>query len=623
MCIQTNAATRLGGLRISALAPLVILFALVLGVLQTTRAEPPANMVLLNGKIITVDSQDTIVQAVAVTAGLITAVGTDSQIRPYIGAGTRVIDLKGKTVTPGLIDAHTHLAYYGQGELYFVNLRPPEVTSIPDIVRLIDERVKITPANEWVIGDGFSELEEKRLPTKHDIDPVSPNNPVLLSSIGGHFGTANQAALDLAKITRDTSDPVGGLIEREANGEPTGVLWNHPAMDLVRQHYPQFTSGQMKDYVIFAQDRYIAEGITSFQDVNSRTVPRMQGYKLAEPLLKLRGLLHFTIEKQEDVTPARALVSYVDPMLVYDGACKFLLDGQPPTAYTYDPHPGPSYTTPTWNPAVLKSVVKDLNREGRQLSFHVMGDAAIDLALDAIEEALADTPRTNHRHRLEHCIIPTAEAIARIKRLGVVVVMQPAAVYVSGDQHIYYWGAERVLRLIPLRTMLDTGVRVALSSDFPTVPELSPQLALWGAAARTSDSGKPVAPLEAISIPEGLRAHTMGAAYAGFEEDIKGSIEVGKMADLTVWSGDLYTVPLDQVKDLRAIMTIVGGNVVCQLGDVTGDGGSDVADLAKMSRLLSGLDTPTDAQKITGDMNADRTLDIADWIAALRAAAGL
>lgn len=528
--------------------------------LQSSESNDFADMVLINGKIITVDPEDTIGEAVAVKDGLILKVGTNLEIQALVGSSTDVRNLRGKTVTPGLIDAHTHLMYYGQAENDYVNLRPPEVQSIEDVVAKIGERVQSLQAGEWVIGDGFYRIE--RLPNRYDLDPVSPDNPVFLNSLGGHYGSANSKALEIAGIDSSTEDPVGGIIARDAEtGEPTGVFWNHPAMDLVRQYFPPFDEEALTRDVIWAQDAYLAAGYSSFQEVNARGPVRVRAYSAAVDSLKVRGYLLFTIEKPADATfSIENLVPTQGPWLSLMGD-KFLLDGQPPTAYTYQPHWGPSYDLPTWDPDTLKSVVKDLHRAGHQMAFHVMGDRAIDLALDAIEEALEDTPRADHRHRLEHVFIPTADAIQRMKRLGVVVSIQPTAIYTAGDYYTQVFGEEIVQRLKPMRSFLDTGIPLALGTDYPTVPLLHPKYSLWASVVRETFSGAVIAPEQSITIQEALRAQTMGSAYAAFEENVKGSIEEGKYADMSIWSGDLYTIPVDEIPDLFVRATIVDGVV--------------------------------------------------------------
>ena len=521
-----------------------------------------ADLVIWNGKIITVDPDDTIAEAVAIKDSLILAVGTNQEIQAYIGENTYVRNLNGRTVTPGMIDAHLHLMYYGQAENEFVNLRPPEVNNIAEVVSAIEERVQQSQPGEWVIGDGFFQLEDMRLPTKWDLDPVSPDNPVFLNSQGGHYGSANSKALEIAGIDATTPDPLGGIIERdETTGEPNGVFWNHPAMDLVRAYYPPFDENILAEDVIFAQELCLVSGITSFQDVNTRSMGRVMGYYNAVDSLKVRAFLMFTIEKPEDAeTSLENLFVYRGPWLSLGGD-KFLLDGQPPTSYTYEPHPGPSWEIATWDPDTLESVVKRLHRAGRQIAFHCMGDRAIDLALNVIEAAQEDTFRLDHRHRLEHCAIPTEASLDRMKSLGVVVSIQPVVIFTSAQFYVGFWGEDRASRFKPMRSMLDKGIPVALGTDFPTMPSLAPKNTLWSACTRRSETGHFLALDERVTIQEALYAHTMGSAYAAFEEDVKGSIEVGKYADMVVWSDDMYSMPLSELVDLYVISTIVAGTI--------------------------------------------------------------
>ena len=525
---------------------------------QTTYAD----LIIWNGKIITVDPENSIAQAVAVKDSLILDVGTNTDIMAYKGPDTDVRNLNGKTVTPGMIDSHLHLMYYGQTENDYVNLRPPSVNNIEEVLAAIAERVQETAPGEWIIGDGFFKLEDMRLPTRYDLDTVSPDNPVFLNSQGGHYGTANSKALEIAGIDSSTQDPVGGIIERDSTtGIPNGILWNHPAMDLVRYYLPLFDENQLAADVIFAQELCLVTGITSYQDVNTRSMKRVQGYYQARESLKARAYILFTIERPEDAEISlNNLFLYQGPWLSMGGD-KFLLDGQPPTSYTYEPHPGPSWDLPTWDPDSLEATVKKLHRAGHQIAFHCMGDHAIDLALDVIEAAQNDTFRYDHRHRLEHCMIPTEEAMNRMKELGVVVSIQPSAIYAGAQFYTGFWGAERASRFMPMHSLLNKGIPVALGTDYPTIPYIAPKYTLWSACVRRSETGQYLAPDQAVSVQEALYAHTMGSAYAAFEEDIKGSIEPGKYADMVIWSDDLYSIEPNSLKDLYVISTIVAGNV--------------------------------------------------------------
>ncbi len=519
-----------------------------------------ADLILWGGKIITVDVNNPFAQAVAVKDSMIMAVGSNAEMMAFLGPDTDTIKLNGYTVTPGMIDAHLHLMYYGQSENDFVNLR--SATTIEQVVDAIEQEVQNTPAGEWVIGDGFFKLDDMIIPTKWDLDPISPNNPVFLNSLGGHYGSANSMALDIAGVTDTTQSPVGGFIEKDSiTGEPNGRLWNHPAMDVVRVHFPAFDSDALAADVLFAQELCLVNGITSYQDVNVRGHVRVVGYYKALDSLKVRGVMLYTIEKSHDATiSADSLGSIQGPMLTLGGD-KFLVDGQVPTSYTYEPHPGPSWDVSTWDEDTLAMCVKKLHRAGHQMAFHCMGDRAIDLVLDVIEAAQNDTFRIDHRHRLEHCMIPTDSALDRIKDMGMVVSVQPSVIYSSAQFYYGFWGPERVERFMPMRTMIDKGIPVAIGTDYPTTPYIEPNISLWSACLRKSELGFVLGEHERVNIQEALYAQTMGSAYAAFEENVKGSIEVGKYADMVIWSDDMYTIPLNQLKNLYVIKTIVGGTV--------------------------------------------------------------
>ncbi|MBN2415391.1 amidohydrolase family protein [bacterium] len=535
-------------------------FLLFASVQYSIAQDTYADMILWNGHIITVDAENSIAQAVAVKDSLILAVGTNAEMAQYQGPATEMRNLNGRTVTPGMIDAHLHLMYYGQAENDFLNLR--HCNTIAEVVDAIAERVQETSPGEWINGDGFFKLDDMRIPTRYDLDPVSPNNPVFLASQGGHYGSANSEALRIAGIDAGTVNPVGGIVEKDSiTGEPNGLFWNHPAMDLVRRYATVFDEDELVADVLFAQELCLVTGITSFQDVNSRGISRMMGYYKAVDSLKIRGYILFTIERPQDVDNClNHLFIYQGPWLSLMGD-KFLLDGQPPTSYTYEYHPGPSWDMPTWDVDSLETAVKRLHRAGHQIAFHCMGDHAIDLALDMIEKAQQDTFRLDHRHRLEHCMIPTDEALDRIKELGVIVSLQPITIYDSAQFYLGFWGEDRARRFMPMRSLLDRGIPVALGTDFPTVSRIAPKYTLWSACLRKSETGHILGVEECVTIQEALYAHTMGSAYAAFEENVKGSIEPGKYADMVVWSDDLYSIPLNSLKDVAVLSTIVAGTV--------------------------------------------------------------
>ena len=276
----------------------------------------------------------------------------------------------------------------------------------------------------------------------------------------------------------------------------------------------------------------------------------------------LRGAVYFTLEVPRDLNTAlKQLPAYQDPFMRFAGF-KFLLDGQAATAYCHQPHNGAAWDLCTWDPAAFKRQVRTLHDTGLQISVHCCGDAAVDLALDAYEEAMNANPRSDPRHRIEHAILTTPQATQRMRDLGVVVGAQPNFVRSAAEIYLSTFGEERLKRIMVVREWLDGGVHVALGSDAPTSPWYTPQMSIWVAATRVASSGDVLGEEQRISVPEALRAHTMGAAYAAHEEQIKGSIEVGKLADLAVWEEDPYSATLQRLHQIPIAMTIIGGKIV-------------------------------------------------------------
>lgn len=528
--------------------------------------EQVADTVYLHGKVITVDPSDTIAQAVAIRDGHIQAVGTDEQIQAIAGPATEVVDLHGRAMTPGLIDSHNHLQVMGLMGTYFVPFLPPEVRTVADLQAALAETVAQTLDGEWIKGY-FMVLTEGRLPNKHDLDPVSPNHPVWIMQQGGHYGSANSLALQIAGITSATPDPVGGVVERDNAGEPTGVFYNHRAMDLLRLHIPPYTVDMVRENITSTQEVLATCGVTSFQDNNVRGTETVGAYLAAGPRgqMRLRGAVYYTLEWPRDLDRALNEIDYGtnDPFMRFAGF-KFLLDGQTKMAYCHEPHSGVRWDTPTWDPQNFKDTVRALHDTGLQICVHCVGDAATDLTLDAFEAAMNANPRPDPRHRIEHAILTTPQATQRMKDLGVVVSVQPQFLRLGGDTYEPLFGEERARRAIVTREWLEAGVTVALGSDSPTTPWYTPQVTLFGAVTRVTASDQQHTPEQALTIEEALRAHTLGSAYAAHEEDIKGSIETGKLADLVVWSQDPYTASLQELWKIPVDRTLVGGQTVFQ-----------------------------------------------------------
>ena len=539
-------------------------------ILPTVSPELAADLVLLDGKVITVDPADTIAQAVAIKDSLIQAVGSHKQVSAFIGEDTQVVELAGRTLTPGLIDPHNHFQVTGLMRSYYTPFLPPEVRTLEDLQAALSEAVAQIPEGEWSIGY-FMFIQGTGLPSRHDLDPVSPNHPVWIVQQGGHYGSANSLALALAGIDASTPDPVGGVIGRDPDGEPNGIFYNHRAMDLLRRVVPRFTQDDVRQNILSTQPLFAACGVTSFQDNNVRGTDTIGTYldvgQRGE--MYLRGAVYYTLEWPGDLERAlNEIEDYEDDFMRFAGF-KFLLDGQLTMAYCHEPHGGERWDLPTWNPQTFKDTVRALHDTGLQICVHCVGDAAVDLTLDAFEEAMDSNPRPDPRHRIEHCILCTPEATQRMRDLGVVVSTQPQFIRLGGDGYVDLFGAERGKRIIVTREWLEEDVHLALGSDAPTTPWYTPLATLIGAVTRTTFSQVQYEPDQVLTMQEALRAHTMGAAYAAHEEESKGSIETGKLADLVVWGADPYSASLQELWNAPMEMTLVDGEIVYQSGDTS------------------------------------------------------
>ncbi len=525
-----------------------------------------ADVVLRNGNVLTIDSASTVAEAVAIKDGLIQTVGTVADVDAWVGEATQVIELGGRTLTPGLIDAHNHFQVVGLMNGYYVPFLPPEVLTVADLQEALAEAIGQVDEEEWIKGY-FLFVQDTDLPTRHDLDPVSPDNPVFILQQGGHYGSANSLALEISGITADTPDPTGGVIGRDSNGEPNGVFYNHRAMDLVRLHMPHYTQDEVAANIESSQTLFSASGVTSFQDNNVRGTSTVGTYMDVgrQGGMYMRGAVYYTLEWPGDVDRALNEIEHYDDDFMRFAGFKFLLDGQMTMAYCHEPHNGDRWDIPTWNPDVFKDAVRQLHDTGLQICVHCAGDAAVDLTLDAFEEAMNANPRSDPRHRIEHAVLTRPESTERMRDLGVVVSTQPQFIRLGGDGYAGLFGEERARRAIVTREWLDAGIPVALGSDAPSTPWHSPLATLIGAVTRATFSGAIHEPDQALTLYEALYAHTMGSAYAAHEEEIKGSIEPGKLADLIVWSVDPTRSTAEELWNSTVDLTMIDGEIVHQV----------------------------------------------------------
>jgi predicted amidohydrolase YtcJ len=556
---------------------------LIAGTSRIAASEPTADLVLVNGTVVTVDPLDSVVQAIAVKNGRILDVGSDTCIRRYIGHSTKVIDLAGDTVTPGLIDAHAHLPFFGQRENgTWVNLQQCETKD--EVLSKLAERTKGLPKGTWVYAWGIADYTHHFL-NRGDLDRVSREHPILAVQTSGQWGFASTLALQISGIDKNTPDPPGAEIRRSMMGTPTGLLLHYQALYLVRRMLPQMSYEKFEDAVLFAQNLYAKEGVTAIHD-NFLMVAELSSSNSVENYLtalssnkmplrvKLwpympnlqqaqRGIAD--IFSGKDPAPDSdyrklALLRRENPSLFAEiwGGWKLATDGGGPTSLYYkNPR-----ALPMHKEEELNKMVKLFHETGQQISVHAAGDKAVDLTITSFLNALKSHPRKDHRHRIEHAIAPSPIALDHMAKHGIVVCTHP--------QWIYKWlGNSFIQRLdmegrgiIPLRSYLQHNITVAFGADPPAFPLYKPQLALWQAVARITENQYQFSTSETIPVKTALRLQTMGSAYAGFQERDLGSIEKGKCADLVVWEENFCTAPLNRIKDIKAKMTIVGGSVV-------------------------------------------------------------
>jgi len=516
-----------------------------------------ADLVLINGNVLTMNPFQPHAQAIAVQDDKITKVGTSREIEPWIGKDAKVIDLKGRTVVPGFIDTHVHATEFGRS-LAWMNLRG--VRSIREIQEGLKKRVQETPKGRWITGRGWDQerLLERRYPTRWDLDDFSRENPVIFTRVCGHICLINSKALELSGITRETVPPFGGQIDKDPKtGELTGVLREN-AMDLVWKAMPPPSEEELMEAATLACQKAVEAGLTSIHwIVNSPIEIRIIQKLRAQNKLPLRVYLVFPVEHLDPLIDLGLCTGFGDSMIRI-GSVKIFADGSlgARTAALREPYSDDPTTKGMmlYPQEELNELVAKAHKARLQLAIHAIGDQAIDMALTALEKALEEAPRKDHRHRIEHASVLNEALIQRLKRLEVIASIQPHFI-ISDFWVIDRVGPTRAQWVYPFKTLLQEGIRVAGGSDCPVEP-INPLLGMYAAVARETF------PEERITVDDALRLYTVNAAYASFEENVKGSIEAGKLADLVVLSHDPLTIPSNKIKDIKVETTIIGGRVV-------------------------------------------------------------
>lgn len=540
-----------------------------------------ADLVVLNGNVITVDDTRPRAEAFAVHGDKFIAVGSTSEIQRWVGESTTVIDAEGRTITPGFIDAHMHPrpTYPESSPLATVDLRPVAVASMDDLIAALTAKAELVPEGQWIQGVRYEDTKLGRHPTRADLDQASTKHPIYLSHSSGHVGVANSFVLRAARVTRNTSDPPGGAFDREGNGAPNGVC-REIACRILRQAVPATpitrqdeVEGLQRTFRMFASN-----GITTVVDAGGSPEKLGLFREAVGPGSPGRVLVMVLAEYVDELRAAGIGTGFGDewvklgPIKGHHGNS---LSGR--TAWLFEPYdmvnpetgerdyygiPPASRVaaTPTaQTQSDLDALIFSIHEAGFQVGVHSNGDREISMLLESFEKALARLPRPDHRHRIEHASVVNTAILEKAKELDLVLAFH-SYVYEHGDK-MEEFGADRWGMMHANRSALDMGIPVAGNSDYG-VSAAIPLLRIQSMVTRTSAEGKVYGPEQKVSPEQAIRVWTMGSAFSVFEEDIKGSIEAGKLADFVILSADPTVAPVDEIKDIVVNTTVVGGKVV-------------------------------------------------------------
>ena len=543
---------------------------------KTLADDIGADLVLLNGKIVTVDPSDSIVEAVAVRNGRILKTGTSDEIKGLAKSDAKVIDLEGGTVLPGFIDSHEHCIRRGmQGD--YVNCGSPPMKTIDDIVKALAEKAITKPEGEWVQGTRFDEtkLADNRWPTRYDLDRASDKHPIYLGRAGGHNAVANSMALELAGITKDTPQPPGAHIGKDDQGEPTGRLDERAAMNMVRGLIP--TPSDEESIAIMVEnwprieEQLLSWGLTTIHEAHIKA-PAATAYQemLSEGNLRLRvglmldGMAPYEGYATSDLARQGLRTGFGWGDKLYVVGIKIGVDGAMGslTASLTEPYandPGNYGINRVTQEELIDEMVR-IHQTGNRACIHAIGDDAIDIALNAIEEAVKSRDWKDHRHRIEHAGYVRDDQLERMKQLDVAVSASIGFCHPIGDSHIDALGEERLSGYYPMRSFQEHDIVAAGNSDgFGSNWALT---GIYGCVTRKSSMGRFLDADQGISVMDAIRVYTMNAAYLERKEDEKGSIEPGKLADFVVLDRDILTVDPDEILETRVLKTIIGGEVI-------------------------------------------------------------
>lgn len=535
--------------------------------------EAAADVILLSGNVITMDPRKPGAQAVAIKDERFLKVGNEAEVRALAGRKTEIIALQGRTVAPGFIDSHQHLSQVGTNLLQ-IDCSPGVCKSIAQIQQAVLKETRRKPRGEWIRGVGYDDTKTtgKGILSRWDLDEVAPEHPVFIQHVSGHWAVTNRKGLEAGGVQENTPDPQGGVYGRDPQtGKLNGILYEQAEFAYVfegltgqKPIIPPFSLKDRKKGLGMAGDMYLSSGITSVNDalVSALSLDTYQeAWKSGD--LKLRVYMLITYEYLPHLQALGLKTGFGNEWLKV-GGIKIIADGAIAgrTAFLSEPYIGTKDKgiLVAESEEALHESIRQGHEAGFQVCVHANGDRVIEMTLDGFEKALQSLPRKDHRHRLEHCTVVNREILKRMKKLKLLAVPFGSYIHHHGEKMIPYYGPERVEMMFAHRSFLDYGIPVSGSSDNPCGPH-EPLLAMQSCVTRKSAAGEVLAAKQRISPEEALYLYTMASAYASFEENIKGSIEPGKLADLVVLGEDPKRVNPEEIKNIPVEMTMVGGEV--------------------------------------------------------------
>ncbi len=536
------------------------------------------DLIIMNGKIITMNPKHPKAEAVAIKDGKFEKVGSSEEVLKLKTELTEIIDIKGKVLVPGFNDSHVHFLDFGY------SLSKADLNGSKSIDEMIQRtkaffQDKVIRENDWLKGRGWNQdiFREKRFPNRYDLDKISTERPIYLTRVCGHVAVVNSKALEIMGVTKDSEQVEGGYFELDENGEPTGIFCEN-ALELIYDNIPAPKTEDLKKMLICATEAYAAEGITSVQTDDLMTLPGMDYEDIIKSYKELasEGKLKTRIYQQcrfSTIDEYRGFLSKGYRTGVGDdyfkiGPLKIVGDGSlgGRTAFMTEPYADDPTTIgiPCLTQEEMDEWVHTAHKENMTIAVHSIGDAAMYRVLESIEKVQKAMPKEDMRHSIIHCQITDLEIIRKFSRLGVIAHVQP--VFLNYDLHIVEdrIGKERAKYTYNFKRMLDEGVHVAGGSDFPYCEFYQGVYNLYTVINRRDINGYPEGgwlPDQKLSVDEALAIFTIGGAYASYEENIKGTIEEGRLADCFVMSHDIYDIDPLEIKDISIEMTFVGGKL--------------------------------------------------------------